>query len=211
MHTIEDILPELKNAKEYSTCDARHGFWHVELDEESSKLTTFETPFGKFRWARLAQGLSVSPEEFARRLHGELQGLKGVACIADDILVYGSGDTVDSAAKDHDENLIALLDRCRERNIKLNKDKFKLHTSTVAYMGHLLTAEGLKPDPKKIEAIQLMPPPEDKQGVQRLIGMATYLSKFVPSFSEVTAPIRTLLENANEFQWTDVHEKRSII
>ena len=115
---------------------------------------------------------------------------------------------MDDAIADHDRKLIALLDRCRERGIRLNKEKFKLRRNSVSYMGHQLTPSGLKVDPEKVEAIQKMPPPQDKPAVQRSLGMAAFLAKYVPNFSEVTAPIRTLLDKNNEFQWdTDVHGK----
>ena len=107
---------------------------------------------------------------------------------------------------DHDRKLIALFERCREKCIRLNKDKLRLHRNTVAYMGHLITNEGLKPDNSKVDAIQHMPPPDDKAGVQRLLGMATYLAKFVPNFSEVTSTLRWLLNKNSEFRWdNDVH------
>jgi len=109
-----------------------------------SILTTFESPFGKYRWLRLPFGLIVSSEIFQRHLLEALKGLKGIAIIADDILVYGCGDNDESATADHDRNLFALFERCRERGIRLNKDKFKLHQSTIAYMGHQLTAMDLK-------------------------------------------------------------------
>ena len=89
--TIEDILPDLSRAKVFSTFDVKNGFWHIELDEESSKLTTFNTPFGRYRWVRLPFGLPSAPEEFQR--HQEIEGLPGVLSIHDDILVYGEGDT----------------------------------------------------------------------------------------------------------------------
>ena len=97
MPTIDDILPELTDAKVFSSVDASHAFWHVELDDESSKLTTYETPFGRYRWLRLPFGISVAPEEFQRRLQSELTGLQGIAVIADDILIFGCGETVEEA------------------------------------------------------------------------------------------------------------------
>ena len=150
---IDDIIPELEGAKIFSTVDAKDGFWHVCLDEESSVLTTFETPFGKFRWNRLPFGISPAPEEFSRRLAEALSGLDGIALIADDILIYGSGDTHEKAMVDHDRKFIQLLERCRQRGIKLNPKKLNIHQRSVTYMGHLFTDQGLKADPRKIEAI----------------------------------------------------------
>ena len=207
MPTIDDVLPSLTSAKVFSTVDAAHAFWHVQLDEESSKLTTFETPFGRYRWLRLPLGISVASEEFQRRLHENLTGLKGIAVIADDILVYGTGETTEEATMDHDNNLRELFSRARACGLRLNLDKMKLRQTSISYMGHMITSEGLKPDPSKIEALKKMPPPTDVKGVQRLLGMATYLAKFVPQFSEMTSSIRTLLDKNNEFHWSTENER----
>ncbi|XP_064613329.1 uncharacterized protein K02A2.6-like [Liolophura sinensis] len=91
--TIDDLLPDLANAKCFSHADAKNGFWHVELDEESSHLTTFETPWGRYRWLRMPFGISTAPEEFQRRLNEALEGLDGVKVVHDDVLVFGVGDT----------------------------------------------------------------------------------------------------------------------
>lgn len=80
------------------------------------------------------------------KLHQNLEGLKGVYKIADDILITGLGDTTSEADQDHDRNLKALLDQCRERNIKLNKSKFTFKAADVQFIGHSLTKDGLKPD-----------------------------------------------------------------
>ena len=106
--------------------------------------------------------------------------IKGTAVIADDLLVYGEGDNMETATSDHDKNLRIVLERARERNLTLNKDKVYLRLTEVPYIGHLLTAYGLKPDPKKVEAIVMMPQPTDVQAVKRFLGMANYLSKFLP-------------------------------
>ena len=169
------------------------------LDKESSKLTTFQTPFGKFRWLRLPFGISVAPEEFQRRIHNALSGLDGIACIADDILVYDSDANVEEAAMDHDRKMLALLERCREKGIRLNHQKFKLRRKSIEFLGHCLTEHGLEAESEKLAAIDNMPPPVDVRGVQRLLGMATYLAKFVSNFSEVTAPLRSLLDKDAEF------------
>ena len=111
--TIEDVLPELSNARCFTVLDGKNGFWHVSLDEESSYAATFGTPWGRYRWLRMPFGISPAPEEFQRRLDQALEGLNGCMAIADDILVFGCGANDDEAVKDHYENLIPLLQRCR--------------------------------------------------------------------------------------------------
>jgi hypothetical protein len=86
MPTIDDILPKLSNAKVFSTVDAKSAFWQLKLNEQSSYLTTFETPFGRYRWLRMPYGISAASEIFQARMHAALSGLTGFHCIADDIL-----------------------------------------------------------------------------------------------------------------------------
>ena len=157
---LEDILPDLTRAKVFSKVDLRHGYWHCSLDQQSSDLTTFVTPFGQYQWTRLPFGLSASSEIFQKRLVQALEGLPGIACIADDILVYGTGDTKGEAEKDHDQNLRLLMERCQEMSIELNPEKLMLKVQEIDFMGHRLTAEGLKPDPSKVEAIVTMEAPK---------------------------------------------------
>jgi hypothetical protein len=150
MPTIEEILPELAKAKVFSVADAKNGFWQVKLDEASSYLTTFWTPFGRYRWLRISFGIATAPEEYQRRQHEVLEGLPGIHVIADDILITGQGETQEEAFRDHDINLVALLQRAREVDIKLNPKKLKLRLNEVPYIGHLLTLDGVKPDPEKV-------------------------------------------------------------
>ena len=206
---IDDLLPDLSKARYFTVADVKNGFWHVCLDEESSKLTTFATPWGRYRWLRMPFGIAPAPEEFQRRLNEALEGLDGTKAIFDDILVYGVGDTDEEALADHDKKLANLLQRCREKQIKLNKDKLQLRLREVPYVGHLMTASGLKPDPSKIAAIAEMPPPTDKQGVLRLLGMANYLQRFAPHLSQVTAPIRSLLKEDTQFLWDEQVQGKS--
>ena len=136
MPTVEEILPELAKAKIFSVLDAKDGYWQVRLDQASSYLTTFWTPEGRYRGLRMPFGIKPAAEEYQRRQHKALQGLKGVSVIADDILVYGCGDTDEDALADHDKNLEVLLQRDREVNLKPNKKKLKLKLPSVTYMGH---------------------------------------------------------------------------
>ena len=135
--TIDEVLPQLTKAKVFSILDAKNGFWHVRMDHESSLLTTFNTPFGRYRWLRMPFGLCTAPEEYQRRQDQAVEGLSGIHSVADDILVYGEGDTEEEAMIDHDRKLRALMDRCRERGLVLNKDKLRLRQKEVRFIGYI--------------------------------------------------------------------------
>ncbi|XP_032237818.1 uncharacterized protein K02A2.6-like [Nematostella vectensis] len=212
MPTIEDILPELAKAKVFSVADAKNGFWQVKLDEDSSFLTTFWTPFGRYRWLRMPFGIATAPEEYQRRQPEVLEGLQGIYVVADDILITGQGETEEEALRDHDSNLVALLERARQVNLKLNPKKLKLRLPEVPYTGHLLTPGGVKRDPEKVRAVQEMPRPDGKskaekiKAVQRFLGFVNYLAKFVPHLADESEQLRRLTDKEAEWAWEQHHQ-----
>ena len=130
---VDDLLPDLTDACVFTKVDLASVFWHLELDEESSMLTTFAMPYGRYHWLWLPFGLSFSSEIFHRHLHQELQGVPGVKCIADDVLIHGTNEAV------HDSNLEWFMGRCQQKGIKLNSQKLELKGKEVPFHGHLLT------------------------------------------------------------------------
>ncbi|XP_014681787.1 PREDICTED: uncharacterized protein K02A2.6-like [Priapulus caudatus] len=147
---LDNILPQLSQAKVFSICDLKDGYFHCLLDEESSLLTTFATPWGRYRYKRLPFGLNISSEVFQRRLHQALDGLDGVRCVADDIIVWGAD------VKEHDSRLCSLLRRCREIGVVLNRDKCQFRLAEIHFLGHVISRNGLKVDSSKTEAILRM-------------------------------------------------------
>ena len=131
----------------------------VELDSESSLLTTFNTPWGKYKWLRLPFGLKGS-DVFQERLNFVLHEVKGITGCVDDVLTRG----VDS--KDHDVNLLRLLETARMNGIKFNPKKLQFKSTKCEFFGHTLTPEGMKIDDRKVEAIKQMSVPKDKKGLQ---------------------------------------------
>ena len=188
-------------------CDLRNGFWHCKLDEESSFLSTVNTPHGRFRWTQLPFGVSPAPEKFQRKLAEQLEGLTGITMIAEDILVFGQGETEEEALAHHDENLEQLLQRAEfeERGIKVNEGKCKYRLSEVCYAGHILSNMGVRADPKKTEAICDMPPPEDVAGVRRFWGLANYLGKFLKDMAGICERLRQLTRRDVQWEWS--HEQ----
>ena len=190
--TMEDVLPRLSRAKVFTVCDVRHGYWHIQLDKTSSLLTTFLTPNGRYRWKRMPFGIKPASEIFQQKLDQVIEGIQGTARIADDILVWGNGETEQQALIDHDQNLEMLLERAQAKGLKMNAQKLKYRQREISYAGYILTTEGHKPDPAKVTAITNMPRPTDVSGIRRFLGMANFLAKFIPSLSEVSEPLRQL-------------------
>lgn len=174
MTTIEEVVTRMTGAKVFTTLDAQSGYWQMKLDKESSKLCTFNSPFGRFAYKRLPFGISCAGEMFQRIMSQTFEDLEGVEVIVDDILIWGQNE------QQHDKRLEKVMQRIRERNIKLNPEKCTFKTKEVSYMGHLLTADGLKPDPEKVAAIRNMNRPQNRTELQQYLGMVTYLRKFLP-------------------------------
>ena len=185
--TIGDVLPLLSNAKLFTVLNARNGFWHVQLDTNSSYLTTFSTPWGSYRWLGMPFGITSAPKEFQRRM--------GI----DDILVFGTGSTREEAEKSHNERLTAVLERCRQEGVSLNKDKMQFKQQKVDYMGHVITSDGLQADPYKIKAILNILSPTDNKGGQRLLGMTNHVQRFAPGLADATKSLRDLLKKESVF------------
>ena len=151
--TIEDVATRLYGAKLFTILDVRNEFWHVVLDESSSFLTTFHTPFGRYRWKCMPFGICSAPEVFQRRMHELIEGLHGIEVIADDFAAVSFGDTFAEASRDHDKNLKAFLHRCEDRGIRSNMDKVQLRKQEVAFIGHVTTSRDLSIDPHKVRAL----------------------------------------------------------
>ena len=171
MPTIEEVATRLNRAKLFTIVDAKDGFWQKRLDLEFSYKTTFNTPFGRYRWLRMPFGISSAPEVWQRTMHEIIEGLQGVEVIADDFIIACFGDTKEEAYKSLEQNERSFFTRCRKWNLKLNRDKVNRAQTNVLFMGHRLTPEGLKPDPAKVEAITAMPEPDNVTALKRFLGM----------------------------------------
>ena len=207
MPTIEEVSTRLKNARLFTVLDAKNGFWQIPPDEKSSMLTFFNTPFGRYRWLRMPFGINSAPEIWQRTMNQHVEGLAGTEVIHDDLLIVGCGTTDEEVDIDHDKNLREFLDRARERNLRLNAEKMKLKLTEVPYISHLVTREGLHVDPKKLEAIEKIPEPEDAKAVERLLGWVNYLAKFVPHLSDILESLRRLMDKDTEWCWLNIHQQ----
>ena len=199
--TLDDILPELAQSKYFTVKDATSGFWHVPLHLRSSLLTTFNTPWGKYRWLRMPFGLKVSRDVFQERLDRVLRLVPGVLRITDDIVIHGATENT------HDGTVLVLCETARLNNLSLNSKKMQFKSTDCKSFGHRLTPDGINVDPKKIEAIIQMDQPQNVASLQSFNGMVNYLKKFSPVLSELSEPLRRLCKSGVKWAWESEQQK----
>ena len=191
---IEDILTELHGAKYFTKIDMREGYHQILLDESSRHLTTFATHEGLFRYKRLIYGISTGFECFQKQVEMAITGCKAKN-ISDDVLIWGS------SLEDLNQNFAQVLERLKQRGLKLNLAKCIFAVQKVTFAGHIISSEGISPDPAKISAINNLKEPTNLSEIKSFLGMINYCNRFIPDFSTVTAPIRQLTKKNAEFKW----------
>ena len=193
--TAADLFHQLRGSTVFSTLDAESGYWQFPLTEAASKLTTFITPFGRYRFKRLPFGISSASEIFQREMMTLLDGLDGVIVYQDDVLVHGT------TVKQHDDRLDAVLNRIIASGLRLNENKCKIRQNSLAFLGHIIDKDGCRPDPDKVTAIADISRPTNITEIRQFSGMINFLSKYVPNLSAMMVPINDLLKKDREWTW----------
>ena len=200
--TPEDIAHLLAEACVMTVCDCKKGYWHQNLDEASSYLTTFNTELGRYRYTVMPFGITVAGDVFQRKLDQYFGQIEQVIVIADDIMVVGN----QSNHRDNDVALTNLLETARKSNIHLNYDKLAYKKTEVEFFGKTYATDGCKPAQSKVSVIVEMPLPRSQKQVQSFIGMVNYLSKFSARLSGLAEPIRELCKDKVPFNWGPEHQ-----
>uniref|UniRef100_A0A3P9KLT8 Gypsy retrotransposon integrase-like protein 1 n=1 Tax=Oryzias latipes TaxID=8090 RepID=A0A3P9KLT8_ORYLA len=199
--TIDELLPLQHGKKYFSVIDTKKGYWHEELDYESSLLCTFNTPFGRYRFKRLPFGLVVSQDIFQRKLDSIFNNIANVSGIADDLIISGATE------EEHDEAFIKVMEAAKKNNIGFNSEKLQFKQNKVSFYGHTLTEDGLLPSEDKLQAIKDIQAPTSTKELQTLLGMVTYLNRFSTKLAELVAPLRELNKKNVHFRWEPHHQQ----
>ena len=183
MPSADESLAKLGKSCYFTKLDANSRFWQLPLDEKSKLLTTFVTPFVRYCFNCLPFGISSAPEIFQRTMSEILNGVEGVICQMDDVLVHGANQ------EEHDRRVRATLHRLQEAGITLNIEKCQFFKTSVKFLGSIIDEEGIHADPTKTKAISEFPPPQNAKDLQRFMGMVNHLGKFVPQLAEKSEPL----------------------
>lgn len=194
MSTVESSLAAIGKGTIFSKIDANSGFWQIPLSTISSKLTTFLSHKGRFRYLRLPQGLNSSPEIFQAEMNRILAGIDGVIIHMDDVLVVGE----DKAQ--HDDRLQQVLSRVLEAGMTLNESKCKFGVTQVQFLGHIIDQEGIHAGPR-VQGILDFPTPVKVFNVRSFLGLVNQFARFTKELADVTKPLRDLLRSDTEWYW----------
>ena len=173
--TVEEIAHKLAGATVYTKTDALKAFLQIHLTHEASLLTTFNSHRGWLQFLWMPFGAKMSQDVFQLRMDAILEQCPGVIGIHDDMVIFG----VDQ--QDHDANLINLLNVCQKEGLVLNSKKLELQRERVTFFRAEYSAQGMHPDPKKVQGITKMTAPTDKQQLQSFLGMVNYMGTFIPN------------------------------
>ena len=198
---IDELISELRNAKYFSQLDLASAYHQMLLHPKSRNLTAFITHNGVYRYKRLCFGLSSAPSAFQKMLSTILSDLKGVQNYLDDVIVYGK-DKVE-----HDKNLYEVMSKLQSCGILLNYDKCKFGQSSIEFLGHKITGEGIQIDDKKCQALYDMPAPSDVKTLKSYLGLAGYFSSHIPQFASIAEPLRALLHKNTKFEWSSKEQQ----
>ena len=198
--TLEETLAALNGAAVFSKLDLRWGYHQVELHPESRALTTFSTHKGLERYKRLIFGLSSAPQMYQYVIQQTLQGIPGARNISDDIIVFGSDQ------ERHDKNLDQTLSRLESKGLTLNREKCIFSVPELVFFGFKISANGISPDDKKVEAVRNARPPTTAAEVRSFLGLVNYCARFIPNFATLAEPLRQLTRSDSEWVWGEIQQ-----
>ncbi|KAL6417766.1 hypothetical protein ACFW04_014363 [Cataglyphis niger] len=199
---ITEILDQLGSAKYFSVFDLASGFHQIPMHESHAGKTAFSTPHGHYEFNRMPFGLKNAPATFQRLMDQVLSGLQGneLFVYLDDIVLYAS------SLKEHEVKFNKLAERLKKANLKLQPDKCEFLRKEVGYLGHIISDQGVKPDPAKIQAVKEFPTPRNAKNIKQFLGLAGYYRRFIPNFSKTARPLTNLLKKEEPFVWKKEQE-----
>lgn len=199
---FEDILDRLSGATIFSTLDLKAGYHQIKMHPKDRHKTAFTFERGHYEFTRMPFGLKNAPITFQRLMDEFLRGIDEGICqvYMDDLLVFSRSE------EQHVEHLKAVFERLRHFGLKLSEEKSLLGRDSIKFLGHVISREGVRPDPQKVDAIRKMTIPRDVKGIRRLLGALNYYRRFVPDMARYLTPINDLLKKGRNIEITPVME-----
>nr|CAB3504899.1 unnamed protein product [Digitaria exilis] len=187
---IDELLDQLKRAKFFSKIDLRSGFYQMKIRPCDIPKTAFVTRYGQFEFTVVSFGLTNAPPYFMNMMNkvfmDELDCF--VVVFIDDILIYSE------TAEDHEKHLGIVLEKLRQNQLYAKFSKCEFWLEKVAFLGHVLSAEGVAVDPEKVTAVSEWQQPKNVTEIRSFLGLAGYYRRFIENFSRIAKPMTELLK-----------------
>ncbi|UYV78619.1 hypothetical protein LAZ67_16002183, partial [Cordylochernes scorpioides] len=200
---IDDALDSLAGSSYFSTMDLRSGYWQIEVDEKDREKTAFITPDGLYEFQVMPFGLCNAPATFERMIDSVLGSLKWNMCLCylDDIVVYAP------TFEEHLRRLQLVLSCIQKAGLSLNHKKCLFGSRRITILGHLVDANGIHPDPDKVEAVSKFPRPRNISELRSFLGLCSYYRRFIENFADKARSLHDLPKTVKQFYWDAAQEK----
>ena len=195
---IEEMLDRLGKAKYFTKLDLRSGYHQIRVAEEDIYKTAFSTRYGHYEFLVMPFGLTNAPATFQTLMNDIFRPFldRFVMVYLDDILIYSD------SPEEHAEHIRKVLDLLRKNKLYCKESKCEFFKTEVAFLGHVISGEGVKADPRKVQAVVDWPQPENVKQVRSFLGLANYYRRYVARFSKIAAPMTKLTKKNVPFKWT---------
>jgi hypothetical protein len=202
---VDEILADCGRGKIFGKIDMTNSFFQTRVHPDDIHLTAVRTPWGLYEWVVMPMGGCNAPATHQRRMTDALRKLIGVIChvYLDDIVIWSA------TVEEHESNIARVLEALRKADLYCNVSKSTLFATELAFLGHIISGDGINPDPLKVDRIVNWPQPKSATNVRGFLGITHYLSAFLPALAEHTSVLSplTMKECDKEFPtWTNAHQ-----
>ncbi len=178
----------LTGSRWFSVLDLKSGYYQIEMEEADKCKTAFVCPLGFWEFNRMPQGITNAPSTFQNlmeRCMGDLNR-KEVLVFIDDLIIFSE------SLEEHESRLLHVLKRLKEYGLKLSPEKCNFFQTSVRYLGHIVSENGVETDPVKIEALKTWPRPKNLKELRSFLGFSGYYRKFIQDYSKIIKPLNDL-------------------
>lgn len=202
---IDEVLDSLGRANYFTTLDLTKGFYQIEVNPEDMEKTAFTTHNGHYEFVRMPFGLKNAPATFQRMMNNVLREHINKHCVVymDDILVYST------SLEEHISRLNKIFFTLKQANLKVSLNKSDFLKKEAEFLGHVVTPQGIKPNPNKIEGIKRQQIPKTVKEIQSFLGLSGYYRKFIPNYAKIAKPMTTRLKKDAKINVNDEDYRES--